>query len=217
MPTFEIEESIRTKAGAQNLFVAGVDEVGMGPLAGPVVAAAVVLGRPEKWFEYLDDSKKLTRRNRDRLIELIVGNSVAIGIGYSSNDKIDEIGIIEARNIAAIDAFEQCSLALVPYTVAAVVDDSRLWKLRDYLGGFSSLFVDKADSLSFSVAAASIVAKASRDLFMELEAKDYPEYSFEKNKGYGSKAHFSALKKHGPCPLHRASFAPVRSSIIASL
>ena len=215
MPNFNLEESVRSKAGNPDLFVAGIDEVGMGPLAGPVMAAAVVLGKPQDWFSCLDDSKRLTRNNRDRLVELIVDNATAIGIGYSSNDMIDELGITEARNMAAIDAFEQCSLSLEPFPVAAVVDDSRLWALQDRLGGPPSIFVDKADSISFSVAAASIVAKTSRDLLMELEAKEYPEYFFEKNKGYGSPAHLQALKKYGPCPLHRASFSPVRSAIIA--
>jgi len=217
VPTFEIEESIRTKAGAQNLFVAGVDEVGVGPLAGPVVAAAVVLGKKEPWFEYLDDSKKLTRRNRDRLYDLIVENAVAIGIGCIDNEEIDTLGMVEARLQAVIKAYESCKLTLTPYPVAAVVDDGRLSSARRDLGGEYSVFVNKADSLSLSVAAASIVAKTFRDRYMEIISHSYPEYSFEKNKGYGSKAHFSALKKHGPCPLHRASFDPIRSSIIASL
>ncbi len=217
MPTFDLEKTVRLNSDKPHLFVAGIDEVGMGPLAGPVVAAAVVLGESRDWFSCLDDSKKLTRNNRDRLIELIVENAVGLGIGYSSNDMIDEIGIRQARDLAVIDAFNQCSLSLEPFPVAAVVDDSRLWILQDSLGGSPSIFVDKADSISYSVAAASIVAKTSRDLFMELEAKEYPEYSFEKNKGYGSAIHLKALKKYGPCPLHRVSFAPVRKSIIASL
>ena len=124
MPNFNLEESVRSKAGNPDLFVAGIDEVGMGPLAGPVMAAAVVLGKPQDWFSCLDDSKRLTRNNRDRLVELIVGNAAALGIGYSSNDMIDELGITEARNMAAIDAFEQCLLSLEPFPVAAVVDDS---------------------------------------------------------------------------------------------
>ena len=118
MPTFDLEELVRSKAGDPDLFVTGVDEVGVGPLAGPVMAAAVVLGKKEKWFEYLNDSKKLTRRNRDRLHDLIMENAVAVGIGYSTNKVIDDLGITEARRRAAIEAYASCKLALTPYPVA---------------------------------------------------------------------------------------------------
>ncbi|KKL51189.1 hypothetical protein LCGC14_2297990 [marine sediment metagenome] len=212
MPNFTLEVEVRSKAGNPDLFVAGIDEVGVGPLAGPIMATAVVLGRTEKWFEYLDDSKKLTRRNRDRLYDLIVKNAMAVGIGCIDNEKIDRLGVAEARRQAVIKAYESCKLILTPYSVAAVVDDRRLSRIRHSLGGEYSVFVDKADSRSLSVAAASIMAKTFRDRYMERVSSNFPEYGFEAHKGYGTPQHLAALKEHGPCPIHRFSFAPVKNT-----
>lgn len=192
--------------------MAGVDEVGVGALAGPVMAAAVVLPAEAPWFADLDDSKRLTRRTRDRLHDLIMGGAVAVGVGYATQQVVDNVGINEARRRAMIQAFKECQLILVPYDCSAVVDGKSLAWLRHDLGGKHSVFADRADSRSLSVAAASIVAKTIRDRFMELAAGQFPAYGFERHKGYGTPQHLKALATHGSCSLHRMTFEPIKSS-----
>lgn len=210
MPDFYLEDRVRARADHPLIYVAGIDEVGIGALAGPVVAAAVVLPQNHSdWFSELNDSKKLPPRTRERLYELIVSSAYAVGIGRADNDKIDSDGIKRAHWGALIDAFQEVDRTLNT-PVAAVVDGNMLALLMAHLGGPASIFVDRADSLSCSVAAASIVAKVTRDRFMTLQARTHDVYGFEKNKGYGTQEHLKALEQHGPCELHRQSFAPVK-------
>ena len=212
MPDFALENAVRQRAKDPCLLVAGLDEAGVGALAGPIVAAAVVLGKEEGWFGELRDSKKLSPRQRYRLRDLIVDNAQAIGIGEASNDEIDEVGVSAARECAILRAFQECNKGLGGEDVAVVCDDRRLGCLRAELGGEPSIFRDKADEDSCSVAAASIVAKVKRDDMMMLDSLVYPAYRLSKNKGYGTKEHLEALERFGPCSLHRRSFAPVRSA-----
>ena len=210
MPSFELEDAVRQRANNNDLFVAGVDEVGIGACAGPIISAAVVLRGYSMWLANVDDSKKLTSKRREEMYDVILENAVAYGIGYETNVSIDEIGIAKARRKAMITAFQKCKEILGTDTLAAVVDGYSLRWMRDDLGGESSLFSNKADSKSYSVAAASILAKVIRDRYMTIMSKNFPQYDWEKNKGYGTPKHLESIKKYGPSPLHRLSFKPFR-------
>lgn len=177
-------------------YIAGVDEVGRGPLAGPVVTAAVIL--PED-FDLLgvDDSKKLTPKKRDELFEKIKEAAVCWAIGRREPGRIDEINILNATKEAMLDAVNGLSVRPDHVLIDAV-------KLPSLDIPQTSLI--HGDALSVSIAAASILAKVTRDREMEEMAKIWPGYSFEKNKGYGTKAHYEGLKALGPCPIHRKTF-----------
>lgn len=177
--------------------IAGVDEAGRGPLAGPVVAAAVILSEP---LEGLDDSKKLTAARREQLVELLRHSAARIGIAFVGASEIDVMGIQQANLKAMHDAVT----ALIPSPDYILVDGFALKGVRQ-----PSLKLIKGDSRSLSIAAASIVAKVMRDQYMNDLDKKFPEYGFEKHKGYGTRAHMDALEKYGPCPEHRRSFAPL--------
>ena len=177
-------------------YIAGVDEVGRGPLAGPVVTAAVVL--PED-FDVLgvDDSKKLSPKRREELYDLILEKAVAVSIGRREPEDIDRINILEATKEAMLDAVN--GLKVKPDHV--LIDAVSLKGL-----GCPQTAIIKGDAKSVSIAAASIIAKVTRDREMVEMDKVYPGYGFESNKGYGTKAHYDGLAKLGPCPIHRRSF-----------
>jgi len=179
--------------------VAGLDEVGRGPLAGPVVAAAVILD-PENTPEGLNDSKKLSTARRQDLFVSINETSI-IGIGQASVEEIDALNILEASMLAMRRA-----LAELPRKPDACLVDGN----RDPNLGLPTRCLIKGDGLSFSIAAASIIAKIFRDKIMADLAEKFPEYGWEKNAGYGVPHHLHALDVVGPCPHHRKSFAPVR-------
>ncbi len=176
--------------------ICGVDEAGRGPLAGPVCAAAVIL--PEHLeIPGLTDSKKLTDKKRRELFPLIQEQAVAYGIGLASQEEIDEINILQATFLAMERALSQ--LDVRPDMV--LIDGNRE---RDF--GVPVQTVIKGDSLSANIAAASILAKVTRDNLMVELAKQYPQYGFEIHKGYGTKAHYEALRQYGASPIHRRSF-----------
>ena len=184
-------------------FVAGVDEVGRGPLAGPVVAAAVVL--PEKHeIEGLMDSKKLTKKKRETLYPIILAKALGTGIGMVSVQKIDEINIREATFLAMERALK--NLPMVPHS--ALIDGeplkSQIIPNKGIIKG-----ADKIDSIK----AASIVAKVTRDRIMFHYGKIFPEYGFEQNSGYGTKVHMEALHKYKSTPIHRRTFSPVKKAM----
>ena len=175
--------------------VAGVDEVGRGPLAGPVVAAAVIMLHD---FDVLgiDDSKKLSEKRREELYEIITEKAVAWGIGMADHETIDEINILQAAKLAMKRALAE--LEDVDYITFDAM------KIEDI--DIPQESVIKGDSKILAIAAASIVAKVTRDRMMTEYAKQYPGYGFEKNKGYGTKAHYEGISEHGICPIHRRSF-----------
>ena len=210
-PSFDLEKDVRKRAGDSELLVCGIDEVGVGALAGPVMAAAVVLSGTEPWGSGLDDSKRLTHKKREYLHDLIVEQARAFGLGYASQKEIDDVGVASARRRAIVRAYDECRDALGDMALAAVVDDRRLAWLRSDLGGRASIFADKADQRSYSVAAASIVAKVIRDRYMQKMSAMYANYDFGGNKGYGTPKHMAAIEEYGPCPLHRMSFEPLKS------
>ena len=176
--------------------VCGIDEAGRGPLAGPVCAAAVILP-PHFELPGLNDSKKLTDKRRRELFPLIKEAAIAYGIGFASHEEIDDINILQATYLAMERAIAQ--LSVVPEQL--LIDGNRA---KDF--GFPTRTVVKGDSLSASIAAASVLAKVTRDDYMVEAAQTYPGYGFEIHKGYGTKAHYEALRTYGPSPIHRMTF-----------
>ena len=182
--------------GLQVGVICGVDEAGRGPLAGPVCAAAVILPQGEI-IPGLNDSKKLTDKKRRELFPIIKEQAIAYGIGLASQQEIDEINILQATFLAMQRALDQ--LTVKPDL--ALIDGNRE---KDF--GVPVKTVVKGDSLSMNIAAASILAKVTRDDLMVQLAEEYPQYGFEIHKGYGTKAHYAALTEHGASPIHRMSF-----------
>lgn len=176
--------------------VCGVDEAGRGPLAGPVCAAAVILPRHLE-IPGLNDSKKLSDKRRRELFPLIQQQAVAYGIAFASQQEIDEINILQATFLAMRRALEQLSVQ----PDLALIDGNRQ---TDF--GIPSKTIVRGDSLSANIAAASILAKVTRDDLMIQLGQEYPGYGFEIHKGYGTKAHYAALRELGPSPIHRMTF-----------
>lgn len=176
--------------------ICGVDEAGRGPLAGPVCAAAVILP-PHLEIPGLDDSKKLSDKRRRELFPVIKEQAIAYGIGLANHEEIDQINILQATFLAMRRAIEQ----LNGKAEFALIDGNRE---TDF--GLPVKTVVKGDSLSANIAAASVLAKVTRDDIMEAMAEEYPQYGFDIHKGYGTKAHYEALRNHGPSPIHRMTF-----------
>jgi ribonuclease HII len=179
-----------------SLTVAGVDEAGRGPLAGPVYAAAVILPFGTE-IEGLNDSKKLSEAKREKLFDIITDKAVAYGIASASEKEIDGINILEATFLAMNRALKQIEGSFD----LALIDGNRNKGIE-----YPSVTVIKGDALCADIAAASILAKVSRDRFMYTMAEKYPQYGFEKHKGYGTKLHYENIAKYGVCPIHRKTF-----------
>ena len=190
---WEIEDSFYSEA---TKVICGVDEAGRGPLAGPVYAAAVILP-PHLEIPGLTDSKKLSDKKRRELFPVIKEQALAWGIGIATEQEIDEINILQATFLAMGRALEQLSVK----PDLALIDGNRE---TDF--GIPVKTVVKGDSLSANIAAASVLAKVSRDDWMLEMAKAYPEYGFDIHKGYGTRAHYDALRQYGACPIHRKTF-----------
>lgn len=180
-------------------WVAGVDEVGVGPLAGPVAAGAVAIcaGKRLSWYRHVRDSKILSASVREELAELILASAPA-AVGWASSEEIDRIGILPARRLCMLRAIEQLSVA-----PEAIISDALSLPLENVRPVIS------ADALSVSVAAASIVAKVARDRVMEQLDAEYPGWGFAQHKGYPTAEHRRMLNERGPTPVHRRSYAPV--------
>ncbi len=186
--------------------VAGIDEVGRGPLAGPVTAAAVVMPGeiPETWFGLVRDSKQMSPERREFASEQIHLHALGVGVGAGSHEEIDELGIVAATRLAMTRALDDLDvtpdhLLIDALTLPAV--------------SVPQTPIVKGDAISISIAAASIVAKVTRDWLMaESYEPRHPGYGFARNKGYGTAEHMAALQELGPCPIHRQSFAPVRAA-----
>jgi ribonuclease HII len=195
MPSWELETQLFNLGYTP---VAGVDEAGRGALAGPVVAAAVVL--PYRDFPY-QDSKTLTAQQRETMAEEIKNIALAYGVGLASSEEVDKVNVLQATHLAAQRALVQVQERLE--LNGLVTDFLKLKFFRPVMA------VPKGDSRSLQIAAASILAKTTRDKLMKDYAELYPHYGFEKHKGYGSSVHLTALNKHGLCPIHRRSYKPV--------
>ena len=177
-------------------YIAGIDEVGRGPLAGPVAACAVILP-PDHMVLNLNDSKKLSEKKRESLYDVIMEEAVAVGIGFASPERIDEINILQAT----YEAMRQAVAALAVQPGVLLIDAVKIPGMD-----IPQIPIIKGDAKSASIAAASIIAKVTRDRMMVRYEEQYPGYGFAQNKGYGTAAHIEALKSLGPCPIHRRSF-----------
>ncbi|GCF92813.1 ribonuclease HII [Enterococcus florum] len=197
MSLFEQEKSA---LGFQ--MIAGIDEVGRGPLAGPVVAASVIL-KPGHQILGLNDSKQLSAHTREDLVKQIQKNALAIGIGEASAVEIDQLNIYQATKVAMQRAIDQMSIQ----------PDCLLIDAMELPNGLPQEKIIKGDARSVSIAAASIIAKVHRDKWMAEYGQQYPEYGFEKNAGYGTQQHLAAIEQQGILPIHRKTFAPIKEKI----
>jgi ribonuclease HII len=204
MPSF-IEEELLAAQGYW--LIAGVDEAGRGALAGPVVAAAVILPRDldAPWLAGVKDSKLLTHNQRELFFSHIRQTAVAIGIGAAAHHLVDSWGIVKATRLAMKQAIEQLS----PKPESLLIDYLHLPEVSLPQKGITN-----GDNLSFSIACASIIAKVARDRLMMLFDRVYPGYGLARHKGYGTSEHFACLSRLGPCPIHRRTFSPVKDVIL---
>jgi ribonuclease HII len=187
-------------------YIAGTDEAGRGPLAGPVVAAAVILPKG-LIITGVNDSKQLTEKKREELFDLINEKALAVGVCFIDNNKIDEINILEASRLAMMEAIKK--LKIKPqYVLSDAMPMNIDIPVKPII---------KGDALSESIAAASIIAKVSRDRFMDEMDLKYPNYGFKKHKGYPTKDHIEAIKKYGITPIHRKTFKPIKNMLIEQL
>ena len=177
-------------------YICGIDEAGRGPLAGPVVAGAVILPKDEKIL-YVNDSKKLSEKKREELYDVIMERAIAVGVGIVDNNRIDEINILNAT-------YEAMKMAINNLSIRPDILLNDAVKIPGV--DIAQVPIIKGDAKSLSIAAASIIAKVTRDRIMKKYAKQYPEYGFLDNKGYGAKKHIEALEQIGACPIHRKTF-----------
>ena len=198
MPNFLIEEDF----GWPNKLIAGIDEAGRGPWAGPVVSAAVVLNKKNIPSD-LNDSKKISEKKRQSLYSSIY-NSHFVGVGISSIEEIDNLNILQATFLSMKRALDNLDCS-----VDAILVDGNLDPGFDY----KTECIVNGDSISFSIAAASIIAKVTRDNLMSKIHKEFPNYNWKRNKGYGTKEHRNALEMYGPCKYHRKSFSPINKML----
>ena len=183
--------------------IAGVDEAGRGPLAGPVVAAAVILPAGLR-LNGVNDSKKLSPDKRERLFDVIMDQALSVGIGMGSPELIDEINILQATRFAMLEAVGQ----LAPQPDYILIDG-----ISTIDSPLSQKIIKKGDALSLSIAAASIIAKVTRDRLMRKLDQIHPGYGFSGHKGYGSALHLEAIRRLGPCPIHRLTFGGVKEHV----
>ncbi len=204
-PTLQFEQELWER-GIR--FIGGVDEVGRGPLAGPVVAGAVVLNADDaaNWSGMFTDSKQMTEAQRETAFEALVAAGVSHAVGACSSDEIDAIGIAAATKLAMGRAVE----GLDPQPQHLLIDALKLEGIE-----LPQTSIIKGDAVSMSIAAASVIAKVTRDRLMaSVFEEQFPVYGFASHKGYGTAAHMAALREHGPCDIHRSSFRPVREAIL---
>lgn len=191
----EFNDQIKNEIHEKYELIAGIDEVGRGPLAGPVVACAVIM-KKDSHIEGVTDSKKLSKKKMKELYQKIIDDTISYSFGYANNILIDKINIKEATKLSMIDALE--GLEKTPQIV--LIDAERIDT------DIKQLNIVKGDLYEYSISCASILAKVRRDKIMENFSKIYPHYSFETNAGYGTKKHYEGLEKYGECPIHRKTF-----------
>ncbi len=182
--------------GREGVLLAGMDEVGRGPLAGPVVVCCAAMP-PEPLIRYVNDSKQVSERRREMLYPLLTEAALGYSFGWVGMDVIDEINILEATKLAFKQAFDAMPVPVTDVLIDAVRGLDISARQHPLIHG---------DTLSYSIASASIIAKVTRDRYMQEQDALYPEYGFARNKGYGSAEHIAAIRKYGPCPIHRTSF-----------
>lgn len=204
-PDTKLEEKLWQKGFR---YVLGVDEAGRGPLAGPVVVGAVLIENPKQVVENVRDSKKMTKKQRKKAFVEIQEKSTAFGIGIVDAKEIDRVGIKEAVKEAMILAVSEVEKK-IKKKVDYIISDGAVYLLDDH----KMMSISRGDLNHYSIAAASVLAKVTRDMIMEEYSKKYPNYGFEKHMGYGTKVHLDAISKHGICDIHRKSYEPIKSSL----
>lgn len=204
-PDAKLEEKLWQKGFR---YVLGVDEAGRGPLAGPVVVGAVLIENTKQVVENVRDSKKMTKKQREQAFVEIQEKSTAFGIGIVDAKEIDRVGIKEAVKEAMILAVSEVEKK-IKKKVDYIISDGAVYLLDDH----KMMSISRGDLNHYSIAAASVLAKVTRDMIMEEYSKKYPNYGFEKHMGYGTKVHLDAISKHGICDIHRKSYEPIKSSL----
>lgn len=188
-------------------YVVGVDEAGRGPLAGPVVVGAVLIENPSQVVQSVRDSKKMTKKQREKAFVEIQEKSSAFGIGIVNAKQIDRVGIKEAVKEAMILAVNEIERK-IGKKVNYIISDAAVYLLEDY----KMMSITHGDTHHYSISAASVLAKVKRDQIMEEYSKKYPKYGFERHMGYGTKVHIEAISKYGVCDIHRRSYEPIKSA-----
>lgn len=206
IPDIQLETSLWEKG---LLYVAGVDEAGKGPLAGPVTAGAVMICSPKQVVPSVRDSKLMSAKQREKAFSQICERSTSFGVGIVSEKEIDTLGIDEAVKMAMQQALLALEKRIKIKLDFVLVDGSKTKTLENYF----SQKIKKGGLYHYSISAGSILAKVTRDRIMHQLSFKYPEYLFERHVGYGTKVHLEALKNYGPCDIHRMSFAPVRNCL----
>ncbi len=207
MPTIELEKRLWSEG---NKYVIGIDEVGRGPLAGPVVAGALLITSEDQVVDGVRDSKKLSEKKRLELDSSIRSVSTAFGVGIVSNVEIDTLGITRAVNLAMKLALSELLSSIGVQADILLIDGKGV---RD-IEGYRCIKMDKGDLNHYSIAAASIIAKVARDNLMKEFSTSFPHYGFDRNMGYGTKEHIDAINLHGICDIHRKSFAPISKLVV---
>lgn len=206
-PDIELEKSLWKKGYR---YVVGIDEVGRGPLAGPVCAGAVVIDKSTDISPIIRDSKKMTLKQRELSFDFVLGNSLACGVCMIDSKKIDEFGIQIAVRMAMEGALKEVEKMLGKRADYLIIDGNNVESIE----GYSLEKINKGDTKQYSISAASVIAKVTRDRYMREISKKYPEYGFEKHVGYGTKQHIEAIRRYGICPIHRRSFSPIKDLYI---
>lgn len=201
-PDIELEKELWKKGFK---YIAGIDEAGRGPLAGPVSAGAVVINPSLELCKLVRDSKKMTAKHRDEAYEYIVNNSLGYGVSLVSNEDVDKLGIQHAVRKAMEEALRQVEDMLKSRVDYLIIDGANVLSLDNY----SQSKINSGDLKHYSISCGSILAKVTRDRYMVEMSTKYPEYGFDHNVGYGTKEHLEAISKYGSCPIHRMSFAPL--------
>lgn len=206
-PDIELEKKLWKRG---HRYVVGIDEVGRGPLAGPVCAGAVVIDMKTDIDPTIRDSKKMSLKQRELAFDYILSNSLACGICMIDSKKIDDLGIQTAVRLAMEGALREVEKMLGRRADYLIIDGNNVESIE----GYSLEKIKKGDTKHYSISSASVIAKVTRDRYMREISKKFPKYGFEKHVGYGTKQHMEAIKKYGICPIHRRSFSPIKDLYI---
>ena len=203
IPDIKLEEELWSKGMK---YIAGIDEAGRGPLAGPVCAGVVIISKDDELSPLVRDSKTMSEKQREKAYDFVIHNCLAYGVCMISSQKIDKFGIQDSVRMAMEGALKQAENMLGRRINYLIIDGNNVESIE----GYSEEKIKDGDAHHYSISAASIIAKVTRDRYMKNMALKYPLYGFEKHVGYGTREHIEAIKKYGICPIHRRSFSPIK-------
>lgn len=203
IPDIKLEEELW---GRGMKYIAGIDEAGRGPLAGPVCAGAVIISKDNELSSLVRDSKTMSEKQREKAYDFVIHNCLAYGVCMITPQKIDKLGIQDAVRMAMEGALINAENMLGKKVNYLIIDGNNVESIE----GYNLEKIKNGDTYHYSISAASIIAKVSRDRYMRNMALKYPHYGFERHVGYGTKAHIEAIRKYGICPIHRRSFSPIK-------